>query len=117
MREGSWQAYDVVVEHSVCMTLRDGVRLVSDVYHPAAKGVALDEPLPVLVERTPYDKRRTAAVSTAKYFARRGFGVVIQDVRGRYDSDGEWWAFADEGEDGFDTVEWIASQPWCNGRI
>jgi hypothetical protein len=49
-------------------------------------------------ERTPYDKGRTAAVATAKYFARRGYVVVIQDVHGRYRSDGEWWAFADEGE-------------------
>ena len=117
MHEGSWQAYDVVVDRDVCMTLRDGVRLVSDVYRPASDGRAIEEPLPVLVERTPYDKGRTAAVSTAKYFARRGYVVVIQDVRGRYGSDGEWWAFADEGEDGFDTVEWIATQPWCNGKI
>src|SRR5687768_4016273 len=99
------------------MALRDGVRLAADVYRPALNGQALAEPLPVLLERTPYDKGRTAAVATAKYFARRGYVVVIQDVRGRYCSQGDWWAFADEGEDGFDTVEWIARQPWCDGRV
>jgi putative CocE/NonD family hydrolase len=107
----------VEVDRDVPMALRDGVRLVADVYRPALNGRTVEQAWPVLVERTPYDKSRTAMVTTARYFARRGYVVVIQDVRGRYGSDGDWWAFVDEGEDGFDTVEWIATRSWCDGRI
>ncbi|MBT7804276.1 CocE/NonD family hydrolase, partial [Candidatus Poribacteria bacterium] len=52
-----------------------------------------------------------------KYFARRGYVCVIQDVRGRFASEGQWYAFAKEAPDGYDTVEWLAAQPWCNGSV
>jgi putative CocE/NonD family hydrolase len=77
----------------------------------------VDAAFPVLVERTPYNKLRVDLISTARFFARRGYTVALQDVRGRFNSEGEWYPFALEGPDGFDTVAWLNDQPWCNGRI
>jgi len=98
--------------------MRDGVSLSIDVYRPAQDGVPLPGSFPVLLERTPYGKRRAVLSHAGEYFARAGYVVVVQDVRGRFASEGEWYFLSDqEGPDGFDTVEWIARQPWCDGRI
>ena len=78
--------------------------------------VALQE-LPTILERTPYNTSAPGQVTKGKYFARRGYVCVIQDVRGRFESEGEWYAFAREAPDGFDTVEWIAKQPWSDGKV
>jgi putative CocE/NonD family hydrolase len=99
------------------VAMRDGVRLAADIYRPALNGSAVDAAFPVLVERTPYNKLRVDLISTARFFARRGYTVALQDVRGRFNSEGEWYPFALEGPDGFDTVAWLNDQPWCNGRI
>lgn len=73
---------------------------------------------PVLLERTPYDKRRAFLVQTAKYFARRGYVTIMQDVRGRFASEGEWYFLgAVEAPDGYDTLVWITQQPWCDGQL
>lgn len=117
MREGSSQQYDVLSERDVMVPMRDGVRLATDVYRPALDGRAVDSAFPLLVERTPYNKLRVDLVSTARFFARRGYAVALQDVRGRFHSEGDWYPFALEGPDGFDTLEWLHRQPWCNGRI
>ncbi len=117
LREGSWQAYDVVWERDQMVAMRDGVLLATDVYRPAADGRAVAGPFPVLIERTPYNKLRLDLVGTAKFFARRGYVVVLQDVRGRFRSEGEWYPFALEGQDGFDTIAWLTAQPWCNGSV
>jgi uncharacterized protein len=77
----------------------------------------LPGPWPVIVERTPYNKLGAGLVSVAKFFACHGYAVVLQDVRGRFASEGEWYAFALEGEDGVDTLAWVAAQPWCNGSV
>lgn len=116
-REGSVQAYDVACERNIMVPMRDGTRLATDLYLPAHAGTALPGPWPVILERTPYNKLNATIVGTAKFFARRGYAVVLQDVRGRYASEGEWYPFALEGEDGADTVDWIAGQPWCNGKV
>jgi putative CocE/NonD family hydrolase len=116
-REGSWQQYDWVRESNVMVPMRDGARLATDIYRPARDGRPLPGPFPALMERTPYDKTRTDLVSTAKFFARRGYVVALQDVRGRFASEGEWYAFAKEGPDGEDAFDWLAAQPYCNGRI
>jgi putative CocE/NonD family hydrolase len=116
-RDGSSQQFDVVWERNVTVPTRDGVRLATDIYRPALRGSAVATPVPVLVERTPYNKLRVDLVSTARFFARRGYAVALQDVRGRFASEGEWYPFALEGPDGFDTVAWVNEQSWCNGRI
>jgi hypothetical protein len=93
--------------------MRDGVVLRADVWRPQGSG-----PFPVLVYRTPYGK--TAAqvdYSTFRKAVERGYAVVMQDVRGRFASDGEFVAYTQEGRDGYDTIEWAARQPWSNGSV
>ncbi len=106
-------AAEPVVERDVAIPMRDGVALRADVLRPAGPG-----PFPVLLYRTPYGK--TPAQEGYKTFSKavaRGYAVVIQDVRGRYASEGEFSAYANEGKDGFDTIEWAAAQPWSNGAV
>ena len=69
--------------------------------------------VPVVLIRTPYNNNNEAIVHDCMYFAARGYGAVTQDVRGRWDSDGDWYPFVHEAEDGFDTLEWVGRQPWC----
>ena len=95
--------------------MRDGVELSADVYMPAEDG-----PVPALLIRTPYDNISEEDVRTRSAMvdlAQRGYAVVAQDVRGRFDSEGDWYPFINEAEDGHDTIEWIAKQPWCNGKV
>ena len=103
----------VVVDRDVAIRMRDGVILRADVWRPAA-----GERFPVLVYRTPYDRRRSQGEgSTALRAAARGYAVVVQDVRGRYGSDGEFEPYRNEGRDGYDTIEWAAVQPWSDGAV
>jgi len=97
-------------DHGVTMKTRDGVTLRADVYWPAAEGK-----YPTLLQRTPYNKASTAEF--ARQAAARGYLVVVQDVRGRYSSDGEWYTFKHEAEDGYDAVEWAAALPQSNGKV
>ena len=115
--QGSHRAYDSVVLPDVFIPARDGVQLAADVYLPALNGRPLDASLPALVERTPYLKDSVRYARKAHWYARRGYAVVINDVRGRGRSGGEWYPFAKEAPDGYDAVEWIAVQPWCNGLV
>jgi hypothetical protein len=103
-------APDIVVETGVKMTTRDGVTLRADVYRPAGEGT-----FPVLLQRTPYDKNNT--INFAHKAVAHGFMVVVQDVRGRYSSEGEWYTFKNEVNDGYDTVEWAAALPHSNGKV
>jgi putative CocE/NonD family hydrolase len=101
-----------VNERDVAVPMRDGVTLRANVFRPAAPGR-----FPVLVHRTPYGK----AQGGFEGFVRAGYAVVSQDTRGRYASEGEFKVFSVENtgdaEDGYDTVEWAAGQPWSNGRV
>ena len=115
--KGSHQQYDVVREADVMMPMRDGVSMATDIYLPAVGGIRAEGKFPVIVERTPYGKRLPKLVANGKYFARRGYVCAVQDVRGRFGSEGEWYAFAKEAHDGYDTVEWLAAQPWSDGKI
>ncbi|MCH8206772.1 MAG: CocE/NonD family hydrolase [Chloroflexi bacterium] len=115
--EGSYQQYDSICESDVMMTTRDGVKLAADIYFPAIGGRPADGRFPVILERTPYDKTAARQVTKAKYYARRGYVCVIQDVRGRFQSEGEWYAFAKEAPDGYDAVEWSGTRPWSNGKV
>jgi uncharacterized protein len=101
------------VERDVPVAMRDGVILRADVLRPAGHG-----PFPVLVYRTPYGKRWSQkGYTTFGRAVERGYAVVIQDVRGRFASSGEFVPYHNEGLDGFDTIEWAASQPWSNGNV
>ena len=98
--------------------MRDGTPLRADVYLPEGDG-----PFPALVERTPYGKENSPEkqVGAPEFFAGQGYAVVVQDVRGRFASEGRFVPFHDDGwganRDGYDTVEWIAAQPWCAGKV
>ena len=104
---------DIVLDNHVAIAMRDGVILYADVYRPAPAGK-----YPVIVSRTPYSTERApSAYSAAVFFARRGYAYVFQDVRGRHESEGKWDPFRYEQEDGYDTIEWAAVQPWSNGKV
>lgn len=110
--------FDVVLSPDARVPMRDGVALAADVYRPARAGRAVAEARPALVERTPYDKRRGVLARAGRFFAERGYVFVAQDVRGRHGSPGEWYFLQErEGPDGFDTLAWIAAQPWSDGRV
>ena len=115
--EGSQIAYDVKIAKDVMVPMRDGVRLASDIYFPAVRGEIAEGEFPVILERTPYDKTGPRNVTYGKYFARRGYVTVYQDVRGRFASEGEWYAFAKEAPDGYDMVQWLGTQDWCDGQV
>jgi putative CocE/NonD family hydrolase len=101
------------IENRVPIRMRDGVILYADVYRPAAEGK-----YPVLVSRTPYSTERyPSAYEAAVFFSRRGYAYVYQDVRGRHESEGKWEPFRNDIEDGYDTIEWAAAQPWSNGKV
>jgi putative CocE/NonD family hydrolase len=100
----------IVVERNVAMKTRDGITLRADIYRPAGEGS-----FPVLLQRTPYSKDNTAAFG--RQGAERGYIVVAQDVRGRFASEGEWYTFKHESEDGYDAVEWAAALPHSNGKV
>lgn len=99
----------------VKVAMRDGVELSADIYFPS--GGADAGPYPAVLARTPYDNQHPVYVADARHLAEHGYVVMLQDVRGRNDSHGEWVPFRNEGPDGYDTVEWLAAQPWCAGRV
>ena len=105
-------AYRVLFESNVRVPMRDGVTLASDIYRPDAPGK-----FPAILVRTPYNRASTGLTDEARWFAARGYVVVRQDVRGRYDSDGTFYAFKNEADDGYDADEWFGSQPWFNGNL
>ena len=109
--------YQVVVWEDVLVPTRDGVRLAADVYRPTQDGTPVADPLPVLLERTPYGKRDPERAARARFFTSHGYVVAVQDCRGCYASEGELYFLRDEAFDGYDTVEWIAAQSWCNGKV
>jgi putative CocE/NonD family hydrolase len=105
------QAQGVEVAWGVKVPLRDGVRLNATVYKPDS----MPEPLPVVFTLTPYTS--DTYNDRAWYFARNGYVFALVDVRGRGNSEGDFDPFAQEAEDGHDVVEWLARQPWCNGKV
>ncbi|TMG80667.1 MAG: CocE/NonD family hydrolase, partial [Betaproteobacteria bacterium] len=122
--------FDVIVSSDVMVPMRDGVRLATDVYVPGRNGKPVEQRFPVILERTPYDKtadsrsERTPAVEKPKsraevaaFFVRRGYIVIYQDCRGRYNSEGSYVKYLSDGADGYDTCAWIVKQPWSDGVI
>jgi uncharacterized protein len=102
-----------VVEKDIGVPMRDGVVLRADVLRPSPNGQ-----FPTLVYRTPYGKEDALKeYTTFRNAVERGYAVVVQDVRGRYASGGEFLAYQQERHDGYDTIEWAATQPWSNGAV
>ncbi len=114
LRSDNAGATDVVIQRDLRIPMRDGVKLAADVWLPSGKG-----PFPALIYRTPYDREAEAEYNrrTILNALNRGYVVLVSDVRGRYGSGGEFDPYVNEGRDGFDTVEWAASQSWSNGAI
>lgn len=111
----SKEDYAVSIFKDVLVEMRDGIRLAADVYRPVKNGTVVEGKFPALLERTPYNKE--ADTHYGHYFAKRGYITVIQDCQERFKSEGEFYGFANEGLDGYDTIEWIARQPWSNGKV
>jgi putative CocE/NonD family hydrolase len=113
--------YGIVLAKDVMVRMRDGIRLATDIYRPARDGAIVERRSPTILLRTPYDKTDRRYSEIADFFTPRGYAVVLQDMRDRYRSEGTGDYFhtvtPHTGEDGYDTIEWIATQPWSNGRI
>ena len=109
------ESYNVKIEHNLPIMLRDGTMTYADVYRPDSPGA-----FPALLQRTPYDKSApTTRASTIDpvYAASRGYAAVVQDVRGRYSSEGEFYTFVNESDDGHVSIDSVASQRWCSGKV
>ncbi len=102
--------FDYKVTRNVRIPMRDKVKLAADIYFPINHRNA-----PSVLIRTPYGKQMHEPYGT--FWARRGYAAIIQDCRGRLESGGVWEPYVNEGKDGYDTIEWIASQPWSNGKV
>jgi putative CocE/NonD family hydrolase len=114
MSENAFEAAGIHAEMNVAITMRDGVTLRANIFRPAEGG-----PVPALVLRIPYNKdaAQTYVYAHPAWYARHGYAVLVQDSRGRYASEGEFYPLRLDGEDGFDTIEWCAAQPWCDGKV
>jgi uncharacterized protein len=111
-RSLSQPQHRIVVERDVPAKMRDGTTLRADVHRPDAAGR-----FPVILMRVPYDKTAATPLHYVDYFAPRGYVVIVQDTRGRYASEGEYYPLLHEAVDGCDTVEWAATLPWSDGRV
>ena len=100
--------------YDVRTPMRDGVELSSDIWLPEKSGK-----YPAILLRTPYLKTELIQrhPEFGRFFAEHGYVFIVQDVRGRGDSDGEFGFFFQEAKDGYDAIEWFAGQEWCNGKI
>ena len=103
------------IMRNVGVPMRDGVRLATTVIHPVKQGR-----YPVILLRTPYFRLFRATRdhwAQGVFFAQHGYVSVLQDTRGRYDSEGQFYPYTTEAQDGYDAIEWVGHQPWCNGKI
>ncbi|HEX4521528.1 MAG TPA: CocE/NonD family hydrolase [Gaiellaceae bacterium] len=112
MRDGGSPGGDVRLLHDQRVPMRDGISLSADVYLPLSGGA-----LPTIVQWTPYESTRERFISWGVWFARRGYAAVVVDVRGRYESGGDFYPWTKDGIDAQDTLTWAADRPWSNGRI
>jgi putative CocE/NonD family hydrolase len=100
------------IDFNVRVPMRDGVELSADVYRPREEGR-----YPVLLSRTPYVKANERTVDSGTTWAEHGYVFIAMDVRGRGDSDGDFVPYRNDGQDGYDAIEWAAAQPWSNGNV
>jgi len=107
------EKYEVKATRGHRVAMRDGVHLSADVYQPDAEGK-----FPAILTHTPYNNNAPGWTTRARWFAKRGYAVVVSDTRGRFDSEGDWDPFNPKHKtDGYDLVEWIAKQSWCTGKV
>ena len=99
------------IQHDLRVPVRDGVELSLDLIRPDVPGT-----YPVVLLRTPYDKTGARAPFLQE-LAKRGYIVALNDIRGRFNSDGEFTPYIHDTEDGYDVIEWIAAQEWCDGNV
>ena len=104
--------HDIRIQLDIKIPMRDGIQLYGALYRPA-----VGDKFPVLLIRSPYSTQHPRYVDWAVRFAQSGYAVVMQDSRGRYDSEGVWRPYIDETNDGYDTQQWLGAQPWCDGNI
>ena len=112
MPEESRPQYRIKTENDVPARMRDGTILHADIYRPDASGR-----FPVLLLRLPYGKDLAEVFGDHEFFPARGYVVVVQDTRGRWASEGEFYPLVDEAQDGYDAVEWAAALPYSDGRV
>jgi putative CocE/NonD family hydrolase len=107
-------AHSVVVDRDVMIPVRDGVRLAADIYRPKGPGK-----FPVVVTRTPYGKRNPDHLYdfAGRLFASQGYAFVVQDVRGKFASEGDYYPYVNEAKDGHDTFDWAGQQEWSTGKV
>ena len=108
-----FQNADVEARYDVKVPMRDGVNLSADIYFPRGG----QGPFPVILTRTPYDNMTEESLDAGRFYPQHGYVLVAQDVRGRNDSDGDFYPYLNDFNDGHDTVEWIGAQPWCDGNV
>jgi putative CocE/NonD family hydrolase len=108
-----------IVEQKVMVPMRDGVRLATDIYRPKT-----DKPVPVILSKTPYNfnpwqdgKLNKQGFQQINKTVRRGYAYVVQNERGRYFSEGQWDILGPPTTDGYDAIQWLAGQPWSNGKV
>ncbi len=101
----------IVFESNVMIPMRDGTHLAANIFRPKGDGA-----FPTILSRTPYGKGAKNH-GMGRLYARQGYAMVLQDCRGRGDSEGLWDPFRYDADDGFDTQQWVGQQPWCNGKI
>ena len=108
-----FQNASVEARYDVKVPMRDGVNLSADIYFPRGE----QGPFPVILTRTPYDNMTEESLEAGRFYPQHGYVLVAQDVRGRNDSDGDFYPYLNDFNDGHDTVEWIGAQPWCDGNV
>ena len=104
--------HEIRILRHQAIPMRDGINIYADCYLPLAEGK-----YPTIITRTPYGVQRPGMHATMVNLAQHGYAVVLADVRGRYESEGEWDPFRDEAQDGYDMVEWAAMQPFSNAKV
>ncbi|HEV2365876.1 MAG TPA: CocE/NonD family hydrolase [Caulobacteraceae bacterium] len=111
-------AFDILDQRDLMIAMRDGVRLATNVFLPAQARAVATGRFSAVVERTPYGKDFALRLPLLRStFVPAGYAVVVQDVRGRYGSEGRWRPLADDGADAADLFAWIAGQPWSDGKV
>lgn len=106
--------FTVEVRKNVMVPMRDSVHLATDIYMPVGAG----EKLPVIVIRSPYNKETyRGGTASATFFAGQGYAAIVQDTRGKFQSEGTYSVQMADAEDGYDTIEWAAKQPWSTGKV
>ncbi len=102
----------MIVQKNVMVPMRDGIRLATDIFRPAAPGK-----YPVVLVRTPYGSETAQTTARAQRYVKRGYVFAIQDCRGKYDSEGDWYGKRNEAQDGSDAITWLGTRSWSSGKV